>query len=80
MTPAERVAGAMCLLSRHRGAPTATHPVRCRFCSVDLPELEQMVHADDGAMTMFMQLPERRRKELVAAAAELPIASWLDGL
>jgi len=81
VTPAERVAGAMCLLSRHRGAPTATHPVKCRFCAVDLPQLEQDVHSgDDTIMSSFMALPSRRRAEMVQGAAVIPIASWMDGL
>jgi len=81
LTPAERVAGSFCLLARHRGSATATHPVRCRFCDIDLPQLEADVHSGDGTdFASFMQLPERRRREMVQGAAAIPIASWMDGL
>ena len=81
MTPAERVAGAHCLIARHRGRETASHPTRCRFCSVDLPQLEAEVHDDDGSgMALFMQLPERRRRELVTDAAQIHVAAWMEGI
>lgn len=82
MSPAERIAGARCILARHRGKATATHPVRCRFCSVDLAQLEHDVHTDgdNEAMTIFMSLPDSHRKKMVEDAAEIPIASWFDEL
>lgn len=80
MTPAERVAGAYCVLARHRGQATTTHPVRCRFCDVELAELERRVLLVADGEGDFRRLPPSAREKLVTEAAARPLPSWIDEL
>lgn len=81
----DRYLGSLCLIARHMNKPTKTHPERCQFCLRPLEELERFVSTppNPDEMTDWRGLSKYEKARILDAAranAQLPLASWMDGL